>query len=167
MQIWIGIGDHSEQQLHRLDFTAGTIPTRPKRAIRTLQVSCRFGTSCSGRTICQRIGGRLLLGPQHQFPAAWLDSCCSPSGENKSRPYRSSEITTLDRRRRSVRLRFLGAVLAMTVAAPAMAGDCVPPAIGDRVMHLEGRVVAIWYPTTVPPTQYACGSARRYRSGDR
>jgi predicted dienelactone hydrolase len=45
--------------------------------------------------------------------------------------------------------------LALLGAGPAIAQDCGTSVVGYRVMHVGDRVVAVWYPTTDPSTQYA------------
>jgi hypothetical protein len=45
--------------------------------------------------------------------------------------------------------------LALLAAGPAIAQDCGTSVVGYRVMHVGDRVVAVWYPTTDPSTQYA------------
>jgi predicted dienelactone hydrolase len=53
---------------------------------------------------------------------------------------------------------FLVAVIAlMTLAIPAGAEQCTIPAVGYRVMHIGGRVVAVWYPTRAAARQHAYG----------
>jgi predicted dienelactone hydrolase len=48
------------------------------------------------------------------------------------------------------------AVLAvLLLAKPAIAEDCSKSAVGYRVVHRGGKVIAVWYPTTAPAAQYA------------
>lgn len=55
-------------------------------------------------------------------------------------------------------LRLLSVGFALLAAGPAIAEECATSAVGYRVMHVADRVVAVWYPTTAPPDQYAYGS---------
>jgi predicted dienelactone hydrolase len=53
--------------------------------------------------------------------------------------------------------RLLGALVLfamVTAATPGAAQDCVPSAVGFRVMHLADRIVAVWYPTVARPAPY-------------
>src|SRR5262249_7374015 len=50
---------------------------------------------------------------------------------------------------------FVFALLAIGAAAAATGENCMPSAGGYPVLRLGGRVVAVWYPTTAPPTRYA------------
>jgi predicted dienelactone hydrolase len=50
---------------------------------------------------------------------------------------------------------FAAAILA-AAAVPVLAEDCTTAA-GYRVMHIGGRVVAVWYPTSAQPAEYSCG----------
>jgi predicted dienelactone hydrolase len=43
-------------------------------------------------------------------------------------------------------------------AGGARAQDCSLSSVGYRVMHLGGRVVAVWYPTAASPAEYAYGA---------
>jgi predicted dienelactone hydrolase len=45
----------------------------------------------------------------------------------------------------------------MTVAMPAAAQQCPASAVGYRVMHIGGRVVAVWYPTGAGAKLHAYG----------
>src|SRR5579872_6854819 len=47
------------------------------------------------------------------------------------------------------------AVLVLT-SVPASAGECTVN-VGYRATHINGRIVAIWYPTDTAPKDYAYG----------
>jgi predicted dienelactone hydrolase len=51
---------------------------------------------------------------------------------------------------------FLGVLLAAITATPVTAKECTVN-VGYRVMHIGGRVVAVWYPTAAPEQSYAYG----------
>jgi predicted dienelactone hydrolase len=53
---------------------------------------------------------------------------------------------------------FLRLLVAIALTLPAAADDCMFTAVGFRVMHLGDRVVAVWYPTTRRPADYAYNS---------
>jgi predicted dienelactone hydrolase len=46
-------------------------------------------------------------------------------------------------------------LLAALIASPAIAQDCTSPAVGFRIMHIQGRAVAVWYPTAAHPAEHA------------
>lgn len=49
----------------------------------------------------------------------------------------------------------LGLLLLLCAAGSANAENCATSAVGYKVMQAAGRVIAVWYPTKVPATQYA------------
>jgi predicted dienelactone hydrolase len=58
-----------------------------------------------------------------------------------------------------------GSILLGALALPALVASPLAPAattscssaVGYRVMHIDGRVVAVWYPTAAPAVQYSYG----------
>jgi predicted dienelactone hydrolase len=48
-------------------------------------------------------------------------------------------------------------LVVLSLALPAIAENCTTTHVGFRVMHMGGRVVAVWYPTTAPEAPYAYG----------
>src|SRR5215467_9527105 len=53
---------------------------------------------------------------------------------------------------------FLRALIPlMTLALPVSAQQCAVHDVGYRVMHIGGKVVAVWYPTKATARQYTYG----------
>jgi predicted dienelactone hydrolase len=46
------------------------------------------------------------------------------------------------------------ALLALAFALPLSADDCASPAVGYKVVHVRGRIVAVWYPASAQPVRY-------------
>ena len=46
------------------------------------------------------------------------------------------------------------ALLFLLIAIPGVAQNCESTAVGYRVLHMEGRVVAVWYPTRAHADDY-------------
>ncbi|HTS28084.1 MAG TPA: hypothetical protein VMH81_19560 [Bryobacteraceae bacterium] len=49
------------------------------------------------------------------------------------------------------------ALLILALAVPALAQDCAPAAVGFRVLNIQGRVVAAWYPAAGPAATHEYG----------
>jgi len=47
----------------------------------------------------------------------------------------------------------LGVLFAFSLASTARAGECAT-SVGYKVIRIEGRAVAVWYPTTASPAEY-------------
>jgi predicted dienelactone hydrolase len=54
---------------------------------------------------------------------------------------------------RGIRLLF-GILVAAIPSVPLLAEGCAESPVGYRVMHIDDKVVAVWYPTASQPSQY-------------
>jgi hypothetical protein len=57
--------------------------------------------------------------------------------------------------RDKIRIMTLRVLVLTFLAGRVIAQDCASSAVGFRVMHIESRVVAVWYPTASRPSVYS------------